>query len=90
MLNGVAFQYKLLGLALVMFLLPIPANADLVSKDLNNTVIAVNAYRGKNKSTFSGVVVQADRNSKTEMLILVMDAAREAGVKDISISAEPL
>lgn len=36
------------------------------------------------------VVVQADRNSRTETLIQVMDAAREANVKDISISAEKL
>ena len=34
------------------------------------------------------VVIQADRLSKTETLIQVMDAAREAKVKDISISAE--
>jgi hypothetical protein len=59
-LGRVALPYKLLGLALIMLLLPISASADLASKDLKDTVIAVNAYRGKTKSTFSGVVVQGD------------------------------
>ncbi|MEM7084269.1 MAG: biopolymer transporter ExbD [Pseudomonadota bacterium] len=34
------------------------------------------------------VVIQADRESKTEILIEVMDAAREANIKDIAVSAE--
>ncbi|MEO1228448.1 MAG: biopolymer transporter ExbD [Myxococcota bacterium] len=35
------------------------------------------------------VVVQADMESKNEILVKVMDAAREAGAEDVSISADP-
>ncbi|NNF17661.1 MAG: biopolymer transporter ExbD [Gammaproteobacteria bacterium] len=34
------------------------------------------------------VVIQPDRLSKTEILIQIMDAARDANIKDVSISAE--
>jgi biopolymer transport protein ExbD len=34
-----------------------------------------------------GVVIQADANSKNGLLVTVMDAAREAGVYDVSIAA---
>jgi biopolymer transport protein ExbD len=34
-----------------------------------------------------GVVIQADANSKNGLLVKVMDAAREAGVYDVSIAA---
>ena len=34
------------------------------------------------------VVIQADKESKTETLIQVMDAAREAGVYDVAIAAQ--
>ncbi len=34
------------------------------------------------------VVIQADKNSTTEMLIHVMDASRQAGVYNVSIAAE--
>jgi biopolymer transport protein ExbD len=34
-----------------------------------------------------GVVIQADSNSKNGLLVKVMDAAREAGVYDVSIAA---
>jgi len=33
------------------------------------------------------VVIQADENSRNELLVIVMDAAREAGVFDVSIAA---
>ena len=33
------------------------------------------------------VVIQADKNSRNELLVIVMDAAREAGVFDVSIAA---
>lgn len=59
MLYRVAFLIRVLGLATL--LMPTYAIADLVSQDLNDSVIAVNAYRDKNKSISSGVVVQADR-----------------------------
>ena len=34
------------------------------------------------------VVIQADENSKNGLLVQVMDAARQAGVKDISLAAD--
>ncbi len=34
------------------------------------------------------VVIQADEDAKTKLLVAVMDASREAGVYNISISAE--
>jgi len=34
------------------------------------------------------VVIQADRKSTTEMLVGVMDAARQAGVYDVAIAAQ--
>jgi biopolymer transport protein ExbD len=33
------------------------------------------------------VVIQADENSKNGLLVKVMDAAREAGVSNVSIAA---
>jgi biopolymer transport protein ExbD len=33
------------------------------------------------------VVIQADKNSRNELLVVVMDAARDAGVFDVSIAA---
>jgi biopolymer transport protein ExbD len=35
------------------------------------------------------VVIQADKNSKNGLLVAVMDAAREAGVPNVSIAASP-
>jgi biopolymer transport protein ExbD len=35
-----------------------------------------------------GVVVQADKNSKTGLLVQVLDAARAAGVENVSLAAE--
>ena len=34
------------------------------------------------------VVIQADKNARTEVLIQVMDAAREAGVENVAIATE--
>jgi biopolymer transport protein ExbD len=34
------------------------------------------------------VVVQADRDSKNGVLVQVLDAARQAGVENVSIAAE--
>jgi len=35
------------------------------------------------------VVIQADKKSTNEMLVIVMDASRAAGVKNVSIAANP-
>ena len=34
------------------------------------------------------VIIQADKESKTDLLIQVMDAARQAGIYDVSIAAQ--
>ena len=36
------------------------------------------------------VVIQADKNSKNGILVQVMDAARQAGVLNVSLAANPL
>ena len=36
----------------------------------------------------SSVVIQADRNADNEQVMLILDAAREAQIEDVSISAE--
>ncbi|MEL6185739.1 MAG: biopolymer transporter ExbD [Myxococcota bacterium] len=36
-----------------------------------------------------GVVIQADEESKNKLLVKVMDAARQAGVEDIALAADP-
>ena len=36
------------------------------------------------------VVIQADKNSKSGLVVQVMDAARMVGVESVSIAAEPL
>jgi len=38
----------------------------------------------------SGVVIQADEEARTGLLVKVMDQVRLAGVSDISIAAEPV
>ena len=40
-----------------------------------------------NESPEAGVVIQADQDSKNEVVIQVMDAAKAAGVNDIMIAA---
>lgn len=36
-----------------------------------------------------GIVIQADKNSRNETLVQVMDQIRQAGVRNISIAARP-
>ena len=36
----------------------------------------------------SAVIIQADQNSKNEQVMLILAAAREANIEDVSISAE--
>lgn len=44
----------------------------------------------KAESPQGAVVIQADRESRTEQLMQVMDAARDAGISDVAIAAEDL
>jgi len=36
----------------------------------------------------SAVIIQADQNSNNEQVMLILAAAREANIEDVSISAE--
>ena len=50
--------------------------------------IRANIERLHAENPQGSVVIQADKNSTTEMLIQVMDAARQAGVFNVSIAAQ--
>ena len=49
--------------------------------------VRANIERMHAENPQGGVVIQADKNSKNALLVAVMDAAREAGVFDVSIAA---
>jgi biopolymer transport protein ExbD len=49
--------------------------------------VRANIERMHAENPQGGVVIQADKNSKNALLVTVMDAAREAGVYDVSIAA---
>jgi biopolymer transport protein ExbD len=50
--------------------------------------VRANIERLRAENPEGSVVIQADKKSVTETLVLVMDAARQAGVYDISIAAQ--
>ncbi|MEE8408184.1 MAG: biopolymer transporter ExbD [Myxococcota bacterium] len=50
--------------------------------------VRANIERLRAENPLGGVVIQADKNSKNGILVRVMDAARLAGVEDVSIAAE--
>ena len=50
--------------------------------------VRANIERLRAENPQAGVVIQADEDSKNGILVQVMDAAREAGVFDVSIAAE--
>ena len=50
--------------------------------------LRANIERMHAENPHGSVVIQADEESKNKLLVLVMDAARLAGVKNISIAAE--
>ncbi len=50
--------------------------------------LRANIERMHAENPHGAVVIQADEESKNKLLVLVMDAARQAGVKNISIAAE--
>ena len=50
--------------------------------------VQANIERMRAENPQGGVVIQADQNSRNGLLVQVMDAARMAGVKEISLAAE--
>lgn len=51
--------------------------------------VRANVEKLKAESPESGVVIQADTDSKTGLLVQVMDQIRLAGISNISIAADP-
>lgn len=51
--------------------------------------VRANIEKLKAESPESGVVLQADTDSRTGLLVKVMDQVRMAGISNISIAAEP-
>ena len=50
--------------------------------------VRANIERLRAENPQGGVVIQADKNSKNGLLVKVMDAARLAGVENVSLAAE--
>ena len=50
--------------------------------------VRANIERLRAENPEGSVVIQADKRSVTETLVLVMDAARQAGVYDVAIAAQ--
>ena len=51
--------------------------------------VRANILRLKAMNPESAVIIQADHNAKTGLLVEVMDQVRLAGVENVSIAAEP-
>ena len=65
-----------------------PSTQDIVSEAIR--AVRANIERLKAENPEGGLVIQADRESKNGILVNVMDAAMQAGVKDVSIAARPV
>ena len=52
--------------------------------------VSANIERLLAENPQGSVIIQADENSKNGLLVKVMDQAKSAGVKNVSIAAEPL
>ena len=57
-------------------------------RQVDPRAVRANIERLHAENPQGSVVIQADKNSTTEMLIGVMDAARQAGVYNVSIAAQ--
>ena len=57
-------------------------------RQVDPRALRANIERMHAENPLAGVVIQADRESKINLLVQVMDAARLAGVKNVSIAAE--
>ncbi len=51
--------------------------------------VRANVLRLMAENPQGGVVIQADRDSRNEMLVRVMDQVRQAGVEKIALAASP-
>ena len=50
--------------------------------------LRANIERAHAENPQGAVIIQADKAAKTGLLVQVMDAARQAGVKDVSLAAD--
>ncbi len=57
-------------------------------RQVDPRALRANIERMHAENPLGAVVIQADEESKNKLLVLVMDAARLAGVKNVSIAAE--
>ncbi len=57
-------------------------------RQIDPRALRANIERMHAENPNGAVVIQADEESKNKLLVLVMDAARMAGVKNVSIAAE--
>jgi biopolymer transport protein ExbD len=57
-------------------------------RQVDQRAVRANIERLHAENPQGSVVIQADKNSTTEMLVHVMDAARQAGVYNVSIAAQ--
>lgn len=57
-------------------------------RQVDPRALRANIERAHAENPQGAVVIQADKEAKTGLLIQVMDAARSAGVKEISLAAD--
>ncbi len=57
-------------------------------RQVDPRALRANIERLHAENPHGSVVIQADEESKNKLLVLVMDAARLAGVKNVSLAAE--
>ena len=57
-------------------------------RQVDPRALRANIERMHSENPMGAVVIQADEESKNKLLVQVMDAARLAGVKSVSIAAE--
>jgi biopolymer transport protein ExbD len=57
-------------------------------RQVDTRALRANIERQHAENPQGSVVIQADVNAKTGLLVRVMDAARAAGVKDVSLAAD--
>ena len=57
-------------------------------RQIDPRALRANIERMHAENPNGAVVIQADEESKNKLLVLVMDAARLAGVRNVSIAAE--
>ncbi len=57
-------------------------------RQVDPRALRANIERAHAENPQGAVIIQADKESKTGLLVKVMDAARAAGVKSVSLAAE--